>query len=1011
MYTKVKKQLCMLMAVVMLFSVFPWSGAIVAAEESVSEQTTENKTQSGKTDTVAVTIENPLGNITLEQTQVNETNLTVTVANVNEILSASHADHIKITAKMYYKDTVTQNVAKTIPLVMGQSDYLMDFQNFGKYTVCVEFLKGSDSVTASENVTVGIVASAYNFAPISATFPAVLFSLSLWDGTDFNITKDSDGNSIPTFAVFERADSWDWSRMPENVYKLPTASDSDFSGVRWGGKVWLETRYKMASYIKDLYEISPHAVFNLYYTDNYVENMLLFLVANQIPESQYHVVLLSDGSGTYAYFNNTFKNDDGTLYNNMRADWETLKEKTREEGVFNPAWAKYANSSNLSVTCLPKYAAVAAEDENVDWWVARTNGTFSIENDELLTKVKDNCTVKGVSGMLSSVQATGHDKDFQMLYHFDTDMFGTAGETGKPVMLILGSIVSAEPDFKDYAKMVMQHYGSSYEYYYKGHPGTPTALHPSKQNELDELGITDVDSSIPAELILFFFPDIYMCGYDSSTFQSVESEQMACGMFNQSKSTILDTKTYGSMLDFFARKIDKTSEEFVAYTSLCTEPDHVYYLLEYNDTRNGEIAIYDADDRNFTYYKNVADAPDYDWSSEVMRNLTVSDIASHDYTGGRIRPEITVKHKNKTLQKGVDYTVSYGNNVLPGQGSVVIKGKGDYETYGSVTKFFIINKVANPLRVSCDNVPYGNEIKPEVFNPSLGELTYAYKLKDEADTSYTDVAPVEPGEYTLRVTSDYTACYNAATAETDFIISKIVPTITVWPSAGPIILGQSLSDSKLTEGQADVEGTFQWRDTTIKPLESDSNKTMYTLVFIPADTVHYNEVETSLSITVNSGVMASNAPQYTTTPVIKNGQKITVNKKKYVVKISTDAKKTVSVKFAGCTNARAKSVSIPKSISYQGVAYPVTEISAKALAGNKALSKVTIGASVTKIEKKAFYNCKNLKQVIIKSKKITVFGSNAFKGIHKKAKFTLPASKKKTYKKKIMYSLLKKNSI
>lgn len=1011
MYEKMKKCLAILLSVAMLSSLFPWTAASADTKTTAVEQIAEKEPSVQKT-AAAVRADNPVGEISLKQTKINETNLTLTIPGVNQIMEEFRADRVRITAEMYYQDTVTQNVTEIIPLSKNQSEYTVDLKNFGKFTVSVDYLQGEEVVGESEDVTVGIAASAYNFAPISATFPAVLFSLSLWEGSDYNITEDAEGNPIPTFAVFERADSWDWDNLPANVYKLPTASASDFTGVRWGGQAWIDCRKKMAAYIKDLYEISPDASFNLYYTDNFVENMLSLLVANQIPESKYHVILLSDGSGTYAYFNNTFRNDDGSLYNAMRADWEALKQKTREEGRYDPAWAKYADNTVPSWANLPKYAAVAAEDENVDWWVARTNGTFAINNEELLTKVVGNCTVKGVSGMLANVQAAGYDKAFQQLYHFDADMFGSASETGKPVMLILGSTVSNEPDFKDYVRMIKKHYGDSYEYYYKGHPGTPTALYPSKQQDLEDLGVTDVDSSIPAELILFFFPDIYMCGYDSTTFQSVESDQMACGMFNSAKSDIVANKTYGKMLDFFARRIDRSKAEFSDYLSLCTETDHVYYLLEYNDTKDADIAIYDAGDQVITYYKNTGNADEVQWSNAVMKNLSVSDIASYDYTGKRIKPEITVKQGDKVLQKGVDYTLSYGSNVLPGQGTVVVKGKGEYADFGSVSKFFTINKIDNPLKVSCDSVSYGTEIQPEVVNPSLGDLTYAYKAKGEE--IYSDVIPTEPGEYSLRVTSDYTACYKAATVETDFVISKKAPVVT-WPTAGAIRAGQSLADAALTGGEADVEGTFAWKDAAIKPSAADSQKTKYSVVFTPADQEHYSVMETELTLTVQAEPASplpsptagqtpktSNAPQMTVAPTVQNGQKITVNKQKYVIKLTAGGKK--SVKFAGSTNAKAKTVSIPAKVTYQGISYPVTEISANAFAGNKSLTKVSIGSSLTVIGKKAFYNCKNLKQITIKSKKLKTFGSKAFQGIHKNAKFKLPASKKKAYKKKIVKS-------
>lgn len=53
----------------------------------------------------------------------------------------------------------------------------------------------------------------------------------------------------------------------------------------------------------------------------------------------------------------------------------------------------------------------------------------------------------------------------------------------------------------------MDYYGDSFQYYYRGHSGTPTVLYPDKAEQLQKLEMTDVNSSISAELSLFFFPE------------------------------------------------------------------------------------------------------------------------------------------------------------------------------------------------------------------------------------------------------------------------------------------------------------------------------------------------------------------------------------------------------------------------------------------------------------------------------------------------------------------------
>ncbi len=91
-------------------------------------------------------------------------------------------------------------------------------------------------------------------------------------------------------------------------------------------------------------------------------------------------------------------------------------------------------------------------------------------------------------------------------------------------------------------------------------------------------------------------------------------------------------------------------------------------------------------------------------------------------------------------------------------------------------------------------------------------------------------------------------------------------------------------------------------------------------------------------------------------------------------------------------------VTVPDTITVDGVTYKVISISKDAFKGNKKLKKVTIGKNVTKINANAFNGCKNLKTVTVKSTQIKTVGRNAFKGINAKAKIKVPKSKLKYYK-------------
>ncbi len=121
------------------------------------------------------------------------------------------------------------------------------------------------------------------------------------------------------------------------------------------------------------------------------------------------------------------------------------------------------------------------------------------------------------------------------------------------------------------------------------------------------------------------------------------------------------------------------------------------------------------------------------------------------------------------------------------------------------------------------------------------------------------------------------------------------------------------------------------------------------------------------------------------------------------VKVTSDQEGNPTVEYTAVTNKKAKAVTIPDSVTVDGITYKVTLVSAKAFAGCKKLTKITIGANVTTIGKNAFKNCKGLKTITIKS---TTLAKNAFakagvKKLSKKVTIKVPKSCKKDYKKQL----------
>ena len=95
-------------------------------------------------------------------------------------------------------------------------------------------------------------------------------------------------------------------------------------------------------------------------------------------------------------------------------------------------------------------------------------------------------------------------------------------------------------------------------------------------------------------------------------------------------------------------------------------------------------------------------------------------------------------------------------------------------------------------------------------------------------------------------------------------------------------------------------------------------------------------------------------------PLPKAGTKYTVGGNQYTV-----LKAGLSVRFSKA-NPKAKTVTIPNTITVNGISYKVAEVGANAFKNNKKVKKVTIGANVVKIANKAFNKCPILRNVIIK---------------------------------------------
>ncbi len=98
---------------------------------------------------------------------------------------------------------------------------------------------------------------------------------------------------------------------------------------------------------------------------------------------------------------------------------------------------------------------------------------------------------------------------------------------------------------------------------------------------------------------------------------------------------------------------------------------------------------------------------------------------------------------------------------------------------------------------------------------------------------------------------------------------------------------------------------------------------------------------------------------------------------------------------------KAASAKVPDTISFSGLHFMVTKVAKKAFFGMSKLKKVTIGKYVTAIGANAFAKCGKMKTLVIKSASLNASKCKKCLAGSSVKTVKVPASVKKTYKKKI----------
>jgi len=118
--------------------------------------------------------------------------------------------------------------------------------------------------------------------------------------------------------------------------------------------------------------------------------------------------------------------------------------------------------------------------------------------------------------------------------------------------------------------------------------------------------------------------------------------------------------------------------------------------------------------------------------------------------------------------------------------------------------------------------------------------------------------PTESVTFTPTDSTDY----STATSSISVTVNQATPSVTAWPTAAPILLGQALSDSALTGGSANTAGEFDWTTTSTEP---GVGTTSYNVTFTPTDSTDFVTTSGWVAVTVNAcGLQDSTNSSYST---------------------------------------------------------------------------------------------------------------------------------------------------
>ena len=507
--------------------------------------------------------------------------------------------------------------------------------------------------------------------------------------------------------------------------------------------------------------------------------------------------------------------------------------------------------------------------------------------------------------------------------------------------------------------------------------------------------------------------------------------------------------------DLSGAKVAVTGDAFV-YTGSAFTPEAAVtldgkalasgtdYTIAYQDNTDAGTAKVTATGMN--NYQGTATA-EFTIAPASLADATLGQPEDVTYKGAAWEPTPSVVWQAAALEKDVDYTLAYADNVNAGKAKVTATGIGNFA--GTLEAGFEI-KPADLKDLALPDIMTVVTYTGAAQTPALGlplgvalveGTDYTAEWKDNVNVGKASVTLTGMGNFTGTaalqfeiVAADISGAGIADIPAQDYTGAAIEPALTVKLGEKALTAGTDYTVSYANNTDA---GTATATITGKGNYSGTASKSF--VINAPA-----SEAPTTPSDPGTTPADPGTTPTDPGTPAEQPTGPVpgsrTVDDGKYTINPDGTARYDKPAKSAA-------TVTIPDTIDVDGFSVPVTSIADKAFYKNKKLKTVTIGKNVKTIGKSAFascaklktvkggagivtikasafksckkltaitlnkkvktigknafYGCKALKTVTIKTTKLTskTVGANAFKGIASKATFKCPSKKLKDYKK------------